>query len=485
MIAASLAALALFACQGHAAPPRQSTILKGGDEAVTKPRSDFKFTHVLASTSETYRSSPAQGRPADGRLSAGTRVRLVSDSGSYAKIELDNGMEVYVAKSRLRASTPELEDEIAKLVAGNNRFALDLYGKLRSRDGNLFFSPYSISTALAMTYAGAGGTTAEQIRQTLALEGDVRQVADAYQALSQMLTSEAASGIQLSVANRLWGQQGYGFLPDFLRLTREDFGAPLAELDFAQTDQARAAINDWVAAATQGKIGELIPPGALDAMTRLVLTNAIYFKGGWTEPFEKKHTREAPFFAAPDRQVKTPMMHRQDRFGYRQQDGLQTLELPYGNDELSMLVLLPEKQDGLAELEAALTADKLAEWTTRLGRPEVSVFLPKFKVEAEFNLNETLSALGMPAAFSNAADFSGMSSHEGLKIAAVLHKAYVDVNEEGTEAAAATGVIMMPTAMPQPQRIPVFRADHPFLFLIRDNRTGEILFIGRVTEPKA
>ncbi|HUX03206.1 MAG: serpin family protein [Phycisphaerae bacterium] len=369
------------------------------------------------------------------------------------------------------------------VAEGCNRFAFDLYARLKAEEGNLFLSPYSISTALTMTYGGARGETAEQMAQVLRLPATGEAVHGAYGALQKDLNAAGAGGaFELAVANRLWGQKGYGFLPAFLGLVKVNYGAGLEQVDFAgATEAARQAINAWIEKQTRDKIQELLKPDVLNPEVRLVLTNAIYFKGKWAEEFDKKATREEDFFLTPETKVAAPLMHRTAEFGYFETDDLQALELPYQGDRLSMVVLLPKAKDGLAVLEASLSSDKVAEWVGKLHRREVQVALPRFKTTAEFSLGDTLVAMGMTDAFGRSADFSGMTGTKDLFISAVIHKAFVDTSEEGTEAAAATAVVMERMAMPEPA--PVFRADHPFLFLIRDTRSGAILFLGRILDP--
>ena len=374
----------------------------------------------------------------------------------------------------------------AAIVRGDNQFALDLYAQLdREQQGkNLFFSPTSISVALAMTAAGAHGPTQSEMANVLHLDADLAEAHAHYHQLLEQWNAEGEKrAYQLRVANRLWGQKGYPIRPEFLALTRQQYGAEMLLLDFAQSKAASQEINRWVEQQTNGKIKDLIPPGSLDAMTRLVLTNAVYFKGDWVQPFDKKNTKEEDFAFSAEGKVKVPLMHQQKKLGYAEEETFQVLELPYAGRELSMVVLLPKEVDGLPELEKAITTDKLAALMLKLRVREVNAYLPKFKLETSFGLNSTLQAMGMKRAFSREADFSGISSTEALYISAVLHKAYVDVNEEGTEAAAATGVVMKAMAVRRPQPIPVFRADHPFLFLIRDTKAGSILFMGRLTKP--
>jgi serpin B len=308
-----------------------------------------------------------------------------------------------------------------------------------------------------------------------------------HQLLEQWNAVGQKRAYQLRVANRLWGQKGYAIRPEFLDLTRQQYGAEMQLLDFAQPQAASREINQWVQQQTNDKIKDLIPPTALDALTRLVLTNAVYFKGDWVQPFRTQNTQDADFAVSAQQKVKVPLMYQETHLGYAEQETFQVLELPYAGRDLSMVVLLPKKIDGLPDLEKAITLDKPASLVANLRVREVSAFLPKFKLETSFGLSATLEAMGMKQAFSpKLADFSGISSAssvEGLYISAVLHKAYVDVNEEGTEAAAATGVVMRALAAPPREPIPVFRADHPFLFLIRDTKAGSILFMGRLTNP--
>jgi serpin B len=374
---------------------------------------------------------------------------------------------------------------VRAVAEDGNRFALDLYGRLRAgQSDNLFFSPGSLSTALAMTYAGARGETASQMAKVLHFTLPQEKLHPAFGDLRRYWDVKGEeSGYRLSVANRLWGQQGFHFLPGFLAVTREHYGAELAQVDFARgTEPARQRINAWVQEQTHGKIQDLIPPGVLDAMTRLVLTNAIYFKGEWTERFRKELTQVAPFRISARQQTDVPLMYRQDDFRYSAGDGLKALELPYGKGDLAILVLLPDEIEGLSALEAKLTTDNLSRWQSGLRKQEVRVFLPRFKLTSQFQLAEVLRAMGMSRVFTpGEADLSGMSSEQELFVSAVIHKAFVDVNEEGTEAAAATGVeVKSAAAIEGPA---VFRADHPFVFVIRDNRTSSILFLGRLVNP--
>ncbi len=405
----------------------------------------------------------------------------------FSVVRIAVGLYVLVPAfgSSLALAKDPSQSELSEIARGNNRFALQLYSQLKdSTPDNLFFSPYSISTALAMTYAGAAGDTKQQMAETLQFSVPEPNLHSAMAKLMSTLQLND-KGCQFRVANRLWGQTGYKFLPEFLQTTRSHYGAELGEVDFAsQSEVARRTINQWVEKQTELKIKELITPGLLNAKTRLVLTNAIYFKGLWLEPFDKKATEEATFYVQGDNGVNVHMMHQVVRGGYQTDEGLQILELPYANQTLSMVILLPADRSGLADLENKLSENQIANLLSGLKDQNVAVYLPRFRMNSQFSLRDALVAMGMKDAFDDGrADFSRMSSSEQLVISAVIHKAFVEVNEEGTEAAAATGVIMAPTAAPIRAEPPTFRADHPFLFLIRDKRTGSIVFIGRVANP--
>jgi serpin B len=381
---------------------------------------------------------------------------------------------------------PAAEKRAMQVPRGNTAFALDLYAKLRGAEGNVFVSPLSISTALGMTYAGAEGETAKQMSQVLHLPEDKAKASAELGALLKALEALGKEkGCELSIANSLWGQTGYPFRPDFLAGIKENYGAGLEQVDFArQTEAARLAINAWVEKKTKDRIKELIREGLLTPVTRLVLVNAVYFKGDWKMPFKEERTKDAPFRASADRTVTVSMMNQEDNFGYMASEDFQALELPYAGDALSMVVFLPKKADGLDAFEKTLTPENLDKWLKSRRMQEVQVFLPRFTMTILYqDLAETLAEMGMPLAFDDTkADFSGMTTVERLWISAVIHKAFIDVNEKGTEAAAATAVITPGESMPAPP--PVFRADHPFFFLIRDTKTGSILFMGRVVNPK-
>jgi serpin B len=374
-----------------------------------------------------------------------------------------------------------------QIVQGSNAFAVDLYAQLRSQPGNLFFSPESISTAFAMAYAGARGQTAAEMQHVFRFTLPPAQL---HPAMGALLASWNAQhkGCELRVADALWAQEDASFLPAYLKLVQTDYAAGFHRVNFkASPDAVRNTINHWVEQQTNNKIQNLIGSGVLTPTTRLVLTNAIYFKGDWLNTFDKASTQNEEFHTSASQFVMAPLMHRTGSYRYYDGGTFQALELPYAGDELSMDVLLPKTNDGLAALEQSFTAAAIGDWLEKLQPVDkVILTLPRFTMTQQFELSNALSAMGMPQAFGASADFSGMTGKPDFTISAAIHKAYIDVNEQGTEAAAATSVVMRATAarvpFPEPPPI-VFRADHPFLFMIRDTKTGAILFLGRVTDP--
>jgi serine protease inhibitor len=369
----------------------------------------------------------------------------------------------------------------------NTAFALDLYGQLKSTPGNLFFSPYSISTGLTMTYAGARGDTEKQMRQVLHLESEQGKVHAAVGEFQRQLgQADGRKGIELNVANALWAQTKYPFLPAFLDIAKANYQANVNQADFVtESEKARDEINRWVAQKTQDKIKNILPPGSLTDLTRLVLANAIYFKGEWSKPFEKDETASQPFHFPDDRNGNVPLMHHFDTVGYMEEGGFQAVELPYHGGELSMVVLLPRRIEGCGELEARLTPALISRALGQMKQQRVEIFLPRFKLESGIDLNHALANLGMPDAFGPQSDFSGMDGSKWLYLSGVYHKAWGEVNEEGTEAAAATAVAVAGRAFSKPPPPPpIFRADHPFVFFIRHTRSGCMLFLGRFAEPR-
>ncbi len=391
-------------------------------------------------------------------------------------------------KSDLPRETPAAEsyNAIPALSQGNLAFALDLYQQLHGQSGNLFYSPFSISLALAMTYAGAQNATESQMAQTLHFDLPQDQLHAALNALALTLEERQGSaeqpGFKLNVANALWGQDGFAFQPEFLDTLALNYGAGMQAVDFSRSEEARQTINDWVADQTEEKIKDLIPEGALNALTRLVLTNAIYFNAAWLTPFDANETRQDSFDLLDGSEVQVPMMRQTESFGYLEAEDYQAVELFYEGRQLSMVILLPDEEQ-FESFDASLDDETLQSILAGLEMQRLDLSMPKFKVESSFGLAKTLADMGMADAFDvTKADFSGMTGQPDLYITDVVHKAYVDVNEEGTEAAAATGVVMGLKSMPTGEPIQV-KIDRPFLFLIRDVETGTILFMGRVVQP--
>ena len=376
------------------------------------------------------------------------------------------------------------DDPVKGVIEGNNRFALDLYKRLAQKEGNLFFSPFSISDALAMTYAGARGKTEKQMAEVLHFSLAQDKFHPAFSKLVKSIEEEAKNRFyELRIANALWGQKDYGFLSSFKGLIDRYYGGDFYTVDFIhKTEKARKRINYWVGKKTEEKIQELLQQGDIDRQTRLVLTNAIYFKGKWASQFQKSDTIPMPFHSAFIKTVRVPMMYQKGIFGYyRTRNGkLQILELPYQGKELSMVIFLPADQEVMKRFENWLSVERLETLLKKLRKREVVVYLPRFTLKSRYYLKKLLAAMGMPEAFTNRADFSGMTGRKDLKISKAVHQAYVKVNEEGTEATAATAVVMHTKSM---SRYPVFRADRPFVFVIFHKKSGAVLFIGRVVSP--
>jgi len=392
--------------------------------------------------------------------------------------------------SKQRITNPDVpQGDLAELVAGNSAFAFDLYQELRGEEGNLFYSPFSISIALAMTFAGARTETERQMAETLHFTLGQDGLHPAFNELDLELDSRdeppdeyADDGFHLEITNALWGQTGYPFVEAFIDGLAENYGAGLNLLDFmADPEACRLVINDWVEKQTQGKIEDLLPPGSIISLTRLVLTNAIYFKAAWNEDFEPEDTADGRFTRLDGSTVTVPMMNQVQDLNYASGDGFQAVELPYDGEQLSMVVLAPAAGE-FETFESALTADGVAAIVDELELKEVTLALPRFGCESHFSLKDALTAMGMPVAFTFDSDFTGMTTVEQVAISDVIHKAYVAVNEAGTEAAAATAVIMVGRGAPDPVTLTV---DRPFVFLIRDIPTGTILFVGRVLDPAA
>jgi len=376
-------------------------------------------------------------------------------------------------------------ETLMSAAADNSAFAFDIFQILKQKGGNLFFSPYSVSSALAMTYGGARGNTALQMQEAMRFTRGQEGTHKAFAELGSLLGNIQSKGaVELAVANSIWPQTGYGFLPEYTALLKKFYGVEITPVDYANAPEpSRKRINKWVEVKTREKIKDLIPEGSIDPLTRLVLVNAIYFKGDWEEQFDPDDTVEAPFFVTPEKSIEASLMTRTGDYGYSDMGDLQILELPYAGRDLSMVVILPGPGRSISDLEKKITIENFFLWKQGMSEKEVEVFLPRFRITwGSFSLVEALKSLGMVDAFSDTkADLSGMDGSPDLYITDVLHKAFIDVNEEGTEAAAATAVIVGLKSIPAPPE--VFRADRPFIFIIQENSTGSILFMGRVSDP--
>jgi serpin B len=381
--------------------------------------------------------------------------------------------------------------DFSPLVEGNNAFAFDLYQQLATtNDGNILYSPYSISVALAMTYAGARGDTEQQMRETLHFDLSQAELHPTFAALNAELTNRAdefadqeVDALRLNIANALWGEQTLPFHADFTQTIDENYGAALRLVDFMNApEDARIMINDWVADETEDRIQDIVPQGAIDSSTRLVLANAIYFNAAWWNTFEEFLTQDDAFTLLDGSQVTVPMMNQQSQFFYMQGEGYQTIALPYWGD-MAMLVFLPDAGQFEA-FEQSFSVDTFTQAVGGIAVEEVNLFMPRFEYEFSAGLSDALSAMGMPIAFTDAADFSGMAD-ASLAISDVLHKAFISVDESGTEAAAATAVVIGVTSAQEPQEAVELRIDRPFIYAIYDQRTNTVLFMGRVLNPSA
>lgn len=403
------------------------------------------------------------------------------------------GMQEGVLQSEVqREMNPDVEPaEIATRADNTNAFALDLYQAFAEEGENVFYSPYSIAVALAMTYAGAEGETETQMADTLHLTLAEPTVHAAFNALDQAIIQRgeeadeaSAEGFELNIANAIWGQQGYPFRAEYLDLLARHYGSGLRTSDFRTSPEAaRETINEWVSQETEGKIEELISEGGLNELTRLVLTNAIYFKAAWKFQFTEQLTEELPFTTLEGEDVTVPMMKQTMQIRYAEGATYQAVELPYVGNAMSMVVVMPD-EGSFESFEAALDAEGVNDVLDALGDQNVALTMPKFEYDTSYQMAQTLAKMGMPAAFSpEEANFSGIDGSRDLFIQKVIHKAYVSVDEKGTEAAAATGVSVGVTSAPaEPIQVEI---DHPFLFLIRDIESGTLLFVGRVLNPSS
>lgn len=366
----------------------------------------------------------------------------------------------------------------------SNLFGMDLYALLSQESGNAFVSPFSISSALAMTYIGAVGNTAQQMRQVLHFDLADQELHSGFSRLIRSM-NEPKKDYQLSVVNAIWAQEGYAFKEDFLQQIEAYYQAGFNLVDFINDrTNARKTINDWIEENTEGKIKNMIKENNINALTRLILTNAIYFKGSWQKPFDPSATELRPFYVSRDTEKEVQMMWQRSDFRYTDDDLVQVLELPYSGSGVSMIVILPKEERTLHEVEQQLSLELFKRWISNLKMESVEVYLPKFRIECRLELRTVLMNMGMSDAFTDAADFSGMDGTKKLKIQNVIHQSFVEVDEKGTEAAAATAVIVGIKASPYGEKYVVFKADRPFLFILYDKTHDLILFMGRLSNPE-
>lgn len=417
------------------------------------------------------------------------RIFIFSALVSILLSACNGGLADTAQSTRAREKNPTVsESDLKTLVDGNNAFGLDLYQTLRSQDGNLILSPFSVSLALAMTYAGARGETETQMADVLNF-GPQDQGHNTFNALdlaleeSPIVLDKDQEPMQLSIANSVWAEQTFTFLPDFLDTLSVNYGAGIQLMDFINSpDPSRKIINQWVSDETKDKINNLLPENSITSDTKMVLVNAIYFKADWLSPFDANDTYDSSFKLLDGSEVTVPMMGQQLYIPYFVGDDYAVAELPYAGESAVMTLLVPD-EGRFEEIEAQIDGAMFNEALANLAPADVTLRMPKFEFESPFNLSDALIEMGMPLAFDeNRADFSGMTNKQDLYIGNVIHKAFVAVDEKGTEAAAATAVVMESATAMMPEN--VLTIDRPFLFFIRDVETGQILFIGRVLNPE-
>lgn len=395
------------------------------------------------------------------------------------------------AKSSMPRNTSPLVDEynLHTLVEGNTVFGINLYQVLRNQQENIIISPYSITLALAMTQAGAKNETLTQMNDALHFSLPAKELHPTLNALQLALNArednayeEGKKDFELNITNAIWGEKTYTFLPEYLDILAENYGAGLRLADFInEPDASRKTINQWVSEETNNKINDLLADGTITPMTRLVLTNAIYFKASWLSQFDDNRTHAADFVLLDGSTIQVPTMQQTDNYGYLKESNYQIVSLPYEGNKLSMLIVLPD-EGKFPQVEESLSSMEIQSVLGSLEYNQIDLSLPKFKIESSFGLTDALAVLGLQNAFNpEAADFSGMDGTRELFISAVKHKAFIEVDEEGTEAAAATAVVVGITSMPlEPIQVKI---DHPFIFFIIDNESGTVLFMGRVVHP--
>lgn len=450
------------------------------------PQDKFKPNYMA--TEAVSLSSPNGNRV--GSIKKGTLVSAQLINHDVLNLTTKDGlfgMANSKSFSQLSSSIPITQDA-QTASESNNQLAFDLYQRLRQQKGNLFFSPASVSSALAMAYAGASGDTEKEMAHVLHIQQG-QSVHQGYFTLLALLNSTGeAQGYTLQAANRLWVADQFRMSDSFLQTTRQNYRAEPVAMDFRKPEEALQTINRWMDTQTRGRISDFLSSGSIDGSTRLLLTNAICFEGGWASVFAKSQTAPATFYLSSQDTRNVPLMRQTAEFKYADDEDVQILSLPYRGRELSMIIILPKSKEGLAEVEKKLSAEQYRAWSQKLRQSRlVDASLPPFKMQSRFQLSSILKSLGMNLAFSGGADFSRITSSEGLMVSDVIHQATVTVDEKGTEATAATAVIMVPASPaggpPEPQKPITFRADHPFLFIIQDHRTGAVLFMGRFELP--
>ncbi len=373
---------------------------------------------------------------------------------------------------------------IDTVVQANSEFAIELYKKICVSRENVFMSPFGVSEALAMAYAGAKGDTEKQMRDVLHFASLKEDVHLAFSLLEKRLLASGSKDYKMYIANAMWMQKGYRFLPSFKRVISSYYNGALFTVDYMEhLSNAVRSINRWVEEKTNGKIKGIIKKGDLDCLVRLVLTNAIYFRGEWLLKFNKRFTRKGDFYTIGGKVVEVPMMFQEARFPYYENSRLQALNLPYEGKDFLMLVVLPKRGVDLRRIEKGFSVKWLRELRDNMQNERVKLYMPRFTLDTRYYLKDILSSMGMPDAFSDRADFSGMTGNKKLKISKVIHQAHVSVNECGTEATAATAVVLKLKSAVPVGRVLVFKADHPFIFVIFNRSTGSILFVGRLGRP--
>ena len=381
-------------------------------------------------------------------------------------------------------------EDVVQFALDSNKFGADLLAHLdNNRNANLILSPNCIMSVMALTVSGARGETQRQMAAVLHFTLPAPRLQQASVMLQHALQTENSQKPSLRISTRMWLQRGLKLQPSFRQLATATGEIMPGELDFArQPEAARSTINGWVEEQTAQRIKNMLPSGIVDSETRLILTSALYFKQNWTHAFDKKETSDAVFHVSAEREIRVPMMHRLDSMPYAAAADMEIVELAYEREgRLSLMILLPNKTHGLANLERQATAANLQKWSASLQDRKVSLFLPKFKITANFDLKETLISMGMALAFDLArADFSGMCNDERLSLAAVLHKAFVDAQNEAHKYVITTAAAVATRGFKRDSDETVeFRADHPFLFMLRDKKTGSVLLLGRLANPAA